>query len=499
MKHYADTSGKYAHQWTHLRYIMAGIAFLLLCLITGQASADSKALEGYKIPFTYDPLTQPYIVVQASVNGKPPLPFILDTGCEPNLCIDTGTAISLSLPLTGTKILVRGQSFTEAPLRSFVLVGTNKGDRVPIGGFKTISVGDLSLLRQYGGGEKFAGIIGIQALSRTTTRIDFTRKMLTISTTPHALWVRDARSSLLPMKQHKKFGCYYINVTAVPGLATELLLDTGSPSTNLPIELTPRLKSLAGRPVGTGTLDTLFVSPMLLLPSLTLGRFEEPQVTVACVPPSANQIVLGMDMLRRFLVTMDFPNKTLVLERPADYRARLKVDGWIGAHLTEQKDKYIVSRVAEGSPAQKSGLRAGDSIVRIDGRSLQGMAETSVDNLLQGFAGSKAELLVERDGNVHVSINIERISEFAAPPLAISGLVMVKPLHQPITITSMTQNCAGARAGLKAGDIIFVWNGKSTSEMTPQDFADEGVKQEITLTIQRKGSDKPLKVRISVK
>ena len=110
-----------------------------------------------------------------------------------------------------------------------------------------------------------------------------------------------------------------------------------------------------------GTLDALYSSPMLLLPSLTLGRFEEPRVTVSCVPSSAF-IALGTDMMRRFVVTMDFPNKTLVLERSPDYRERLKVDGWVGARLEQQKDKYIVARIDKGSPAQMSGLRKGDSV-----------------------------------------------------------------------------------------------------------------------------------------
>ena len=123
----------------------------------------------------------------------------------------------------------------------------------------------------------------------------------------------------------------------------------------------------------------------------------------------------------------------------------------------------------------------------------------SAEGLLQGFAGSKAELLVEREGNARVSITLERISQFAAPPLAIAGLVMVKPQHKPITIVEMTPDSAGARAGLKSGDIILVWNGKSTQEMTPEEFGHEGGKQEITFTIQRKGSDKPLELRFSVK
>ena len=217
MKYYAHMSNQYTHPWRYLRPTLAGLILLLLCLTTVQALADDNMLEGYEIPFTYDPLTQPYIVVHASVNGKPPLPFILDTGWEPNISVDTGAAANLALPLTSTKILLGGQPFTEASLRSFALVGTNKDDRVPIQGFNTIEVGDLSLFRFYGGAEQIAGIIGIQALSGTTTRIDFTRKMLTISTAPHALWTLAPQRSVMLLKQHREFGCYFVDVTAETG------------------------------------------------------------------------------------------------------------------------------------------------------------------------------------------------------------------------------------------------------------------------------------------
>ncbi len=52
------------------------------------AKLDEK--QGKIVPFLYDPLTVPLPVIQVSINGQPPLPFIVDTGTTPALSLDPG-------------------------------------------------------------------------------------------------------------------------------------------------------------------------------------------------------------------------------------------------------------------------------------------------------------------------------------------------------------------------------------------------------------------------
>ncbi|RLD57273.1 MAG: peptidase S41 [Bacteroidetes bacterium] len=72
--------------------------------------------------------------------------------------------------------------------------------------------------------------------------------------------------------------------------------------------------------------------------------------------------------------------------------------GGIGA-LIQQKDDYVViSEPYEGKPAQKAGLKAGDIILEIDGKSATGKSTSDVSAILKGQAGIMVKLKIERPG-----------------------------------------------------------------------------------------------------
>lgn len=63
------------------------------------------------------------------------------------------------------------------------------------------------------------------------------------------------------------------------------------------------------------------------------------------------------------------------------------------------KDGWVtVVAPMEGTPAYRQGLRAGDRIVEIDGKSTEGMNTVEASKLMRGEAGTKVMLKVEREG-----------------------------------------------------------------------------------------------------
>jgi carboxyl-terminal processing protease len=71
-----------------------------------------------------------------------------------------------------------------------------------------------------------------------------------------------------------------------------------------------------------------------------------------------------------------------------------------GLGMTIMLKDEIVTVVApmEGTPAYRMGLRAGDKIMEIDGKSTQGMSTLDASNLMRGPAGTTVTITIEREG-----------------------------------------------------------------------------------------------------
>ncbi len=72
--------------------------------------------------------------------------------------------------------------------------------------------------------------------------------------------------------------------------------------------------------------------------------------------------------------------------------------GGIGAIIQKQEDKMVIAEPYEGFPAQTSGLKAGDIVLDVDGKSVEGMNTDEVSTLLKGQPGTKVTLTIERPG-----------------------------------------------------------------------------------------------------
>lgn len=72
--------------------------------------------------------------------------------------------------------------------------------------------------------------------------------------------------------------------------------------------------------------------------------------------------------------------------------------GGIGALIGQRKSQVIISDPYEGMPAQLSGLKAGDILLEIDGKKLEGLKVSEVSDKLKGVPETKFSLKVQRPG-----------------------------------------------------------------------------------------------------
>jgi regulator of sigma E protease len=119
-----------------------------------------------------------------------------------------------------------------------------------------------------------------------------------------------------------------------------------------------------------------------------------------------------------------------------------------GMHMTPP----VVAGVTPGSPAAVAGLRAGDRIERIAGRSVQGYED--VGEYVSMHPDADASLAVVRDGRP-VSLTVHIRGEVQSDGMGGEARMGVLDIDvAPATVATVLPGSAAAAAGLKVGDRI---------------------------------------------
>lgn len=90
----------------------------------------------------------------------------------------------------------------------------------------------------------------------------------------------------------------------------------------------------------------------------------------------------------------------------------------VGMKVGPRNNKTIVIEVFAGAPAYKAGMRPGDVIIEVNGKSTEGLNTTEVADLLKGPRGTTAVVRVMRLGNEHplvFNITRDEISRKSVP------------------------------------------------------------------------------------
>jgi carboxyl-terminal processing protease len=112
----------------------------------------------------------------------------------------------------------------------------------------------------------------------------------------------------------------------------------------------------------------------------------------------------------------------------------------IGALISKQKDHIIIAEPYEGFPAQKHGLRAGDIILEVEGKSTSDLNTEDVSNLLKGPAMRPVKIKIRRptdNRTFEVDVVREKIVINAVPYY---GMLDDKTAY--IRLSNFTQDCA---------------------------------------------------------
>ena len=114
--------------------------------------------------------------------------------------------------------------------------------------------------------------------------------------------------------------------------------------------------------------------------------------------------------------------------------------GGIGALIHQQGKYVVISEPYEGSPAQKSGLKAGDKIIRINGQAAVNKSYDEVSAVLKGQAGTAVNLVVERRSPSDTMVKEIIRENIKIDNVPYSG--MLKDSIAYIKLTGFTQNAS---------------------------------------------------------
>jgi carboxyl-terminal processing protease len=112
----------------------------------------------------------------------------------------------------------------------------------------------------------------------------------------------------------------------------------------------------------------------------------------------------------------------------------------IGALISKHNNNIVVAEPYEGFPAQKSGLKAGDIILEVEGKSTAIMNTEDVSNLLKGPALKPVRIKIQRPTEkkpAEVTVVREKITINAVPYF---GMVDNKTAY--IRLSNFTENCS---------------------------------------------------------
>lgn len=412
---------------TRLRAV--GLLALVLLLAPGASPAGPRApapvacaasgrsgVSG-AVPFELD---GNHLYLSARVQGRGPFDFILDSGATVT-AVDAALARRLRRP-------VRESGSSRGAGAGSVPVGHLPGTEVTVAGLavhgrRTLSMPVDSVLGPFVG-RRTDGVVGYPIFRDRVVEVDFDGSCLRVHDAE--TFEPAAGSVVLPLEV--RGGWPHVDATLeLPDgrtLAVDLMVDTGARMSlilttdfvrreNVLASVPERVRGAVGAGVGGEARYDLARIPALRLDTL---RYENPIVglaTGAGLDLSAFDGVLGTEFLRRFRVHLDYGGGRLVLE-PGEERHRPEEFDMSGlvliAPAVEDGRNIVVHRVAPGTPAAGADIRAGDRLLAVDGRAVDGVSLGRIEELLEGPAGVVRRLRLERgDRTLTVELTLERL------------------------------------------------------------------------------------------
>jgi Aspartyl protease len=284
-------------------------------VIVALAASSPPALQEF--PFEFK-TRQPIVTVR--VNGGAAVPFVVDTGAT--IHVVDRDILRESITANGRSALLSGGGQATVDVR-FV-----EGLTFEVGGVSWSDQRAAVATLGYPDRKHFAGLLGAPILMRYTVQFAFPSQRMRLI--DPATYTPPADAVLVPFELQEDLPIVHVSLDAGDGpIDARLMVDTGASAfidLNRPFVDSHRLVEIIrdakplDRPAALGgTAPFLYGTAR----RATLGGlvFEGPRIGLSRAQSGSSSRherdgILGNDLLRQFIVTVDYRRKTLVLERP---------------------------------------------------------------------------------------------------------------------------------------------------------------------------------------
>lgn len=344
--------------------------------------------ESVRIPFRHQ---GSHILLDLSVGGSEPLSVILDTGMPmPGLVlIDGDRTRSLDLESMDAQARVGGAGGEGHHVTAKVARGT-----VSLGG---LGLGEMQILTLPPMGHfssEHDGIIGASLFRNFTVQLDFDRKEMVLRL-PGA-WSPEKGTAAVPLTLRQGIPYVEARIETAGGGTSEIetVLDLGAGhnislnATTLEAIQAPQgaIRAPIGRGISGEVLGQVGRVPAVILGGIrvenVVATFPDPEFEHPSGVDSRNGN-LGIGLAARFNLTLDYAGRMLYLEPNAGFGEPFEWD-MSGMILEPGEDGALaVGEILPGTPAEAAGLKAGDIITEIDGRSIGAGDRETVKELLR--------------------------------------------------------------------------------------------------------------------
>jgi len=277
------------------RVFVAGLVFAAI----GFANAAPTSLGSF--PFTRD---GQLMVVEAQIDEAPPALFMLDSGAshtvfDPTFAKELGLETKEAAPTTGTGSGAVTKSHTRA------VTMTLGGVKVNLPEPWVIDLSNAQMPRT------IRGLVGAELFKAFVVRMDPVQSKITVFDPASYRHEGDTASIPLLVEGDKLFLEAQLEVPAGRVVRHKLRIDTGSES-SVNDEVARESEEVRSSNLGGG-LGENFQSYSGVYTSVKLGPFTVKHVW----GPGGPNPSIGMEMLRRFIITFDAPHGRIYLEPTA--------------------------------------------------------------------------------------------------------------------------------------------------------------------------------------